>query len=206
MNGKREKLATFETATKKTVSKIKGKTVTLQADRHLYAGLVFIAKVRNVNLRNMSYCLGPLPLPLATAQGTLVKTNKATIMHHLEAEVHDTATVETIPAGSVWLIDGMAMLQQLHSPSAPRTFLHLAKYLLQILIKLAVSHSSTEIHFVTDTYPTLSIKNAERKHRATAGVTQCKPQEISFMFGRDVVLHCIVISLFSLHMERNVMP
>ncbi|PIK44379.1 hypothetical protein BSL78_18773 [Apostichopus japonicus] len=83
---KRCNLATFEAAKKKTMTKVKGKTVTLKADRKLLARLVFIAKVRNIDIQNlMTYCLGPLPLPFATEQGALVKTNKATLMHCVES-------------------------------------------------------------------------------------------------------------------------
>ena len=109
---KRQKLATFQSMKKKTVTKVNGKMVTLRADRKLLARLVFIAKVRNIDIKHlMTYCLGPLPLPLATEQGTLVKTNKASLMHHLETSVENKVVVDSIPARSTWIIDGIAMLQ-----------------------------------------------------------------------------------------------
>ncbi|KAJ8048055.1 hypothetical protein HOLleu_00221 [Holothuria leucospilota] len=141
---------------------------------------MFIAKVRKVNLRHMmTSCLGPLPLPLPTEQGTLVKTNKATFMHHLEDEVGDTAIVDTIPAGSVWITDGMGMLQQLHSTSAPTTFYHLAENLLQKLTKLATSYSSTEIHFVTDTYPS---PKRPVQWKTFLGASQNKESFVEYLF------------------------
>ena len=77
---KRQNLPTFGVK-KKTVTKVKGKRITLEANRKLFARLMLIGKSRDINLREMlSYCLGPVPLPLATQQGTLIKTNKATLL------------------------------------------------------------------------------------------------------------------------------
>ncbi|KAJ8050587.1 Vesicular integral-membrane protein VIP36 [Holothuria leucospilota] len=177
---KRQKLATFEVMKKKTVSKIKGKNIIMKTDRKLFSRLVFIAKVRKLDMKElMQYCLGPLPLPLASEQGTLVKTNKSTLMHHLESSVENCVTIDNIPPGSIWIIDGMAMLQQLHIPSLPVTFSQVAEHLLQKIVKLAVRQCSSEIHFVTDTYPFLSIKNAERGRRASTGVQIIKIQQNS---------------------------
>ena len=85
-------------------------------------------------------------------------------------------TIDKIPSGSDWLVDGMAMLQQLHSRKAPMTFFLLAEYILLQLVKLAQHHHSITVHFVTDTYPDISIKNAQRIHRAATGVQVVKIQ------------------------------
>ena len=45
----------------------------------------------------------------------------------------------------------------------------LAISLLTRIIRLARQHHSNEIHFVTDRYPEISIKNAERGKRAETG-------------------------------------
>ena len=65
----------------------------------------------------------------------------------------------------------MATIQQLDINKLPgqRTFRHLAEILLQRLVNRAKSNSSDEVHFVTDTYRNVSIKNADRANRAAGG-------------------------------------
>ncbi|KAJ8023132.1 hypothetical protein HOLleu_38227 [Holothuria leucospilota] len=174
---KKKNLATFE-AKKKTTSKVKGKAVILKADRKLFARLMLIGKARDVKLKEMfTYCLSPMPLPFATPEGTLVKTNKALLMHCLESTPEQSPLVDKIPPGSVWVIDGMAMLQQLNSQTAPSTFYQLALHILQKLVSKAIHYQSTSVHFVSDTYPSISIKNAERIRRAATGTQIIKIQE-----------------------------
>ena len=51
----------------------------------------------------------------------------------------------------------------------PHTMGQLAEKVLKQLVCLACSNESTVIHFVADRYPEVSIKNAERQHRAASG-------------------------------------
>ena len=58
------------------------------------------------------------------------------------------------------MIDGMALLQSLKNISS--TFEQLAKKILDQVIRCAVS----QVDFVTDTYPVISINGIERTKRA----------------------------------------
>ena len=106
---------------------------------------------------------------MASATGCLVKTNKANLLHALESQA-EQPLVE-IPKGGIHIVDGMATIQQLDINKLPgqRTFRHLAEILLQRLVNRAKSNSSDEVHFVTDTYRNVSIKNAEHANRAAGG-------------------------------------
>ena len=116
----------------------------------------------------LKYNLGPVPQAISTLQGTLVKTNKASLLHHIEGAV-EKPLVNVVPAGIVWVFDGMVMFQQLRNREIPDKFGDLAIFLLKKIIRLATQHHSTEINFITDRYPDVSIKNAERGERAATG-------------------------------------
>lgn len=73
-----------------------------------------MGSVRQINIDEMlTYSLGPLPQSIANFDGSLVKTNKAKLMHILEEDISPPATVRDIPDGSVWIWDAMALVQQL---------------------------------------------------------------------------------------------
>lgn len=69
----------------------------------------------------------------------------------------------------MYVVDGMAMLQQLNMNKLPGDFLNLAHVILRRLVNWAQQNNSKEIHFVTDTYRQMSIKNDERAKRAAGG-------------------------------------
>ena len=167
---KKLKINTFTKMSTMAKSKVRGQEILLKADRNLLARLVVIGRFRKIDLQELlTYSLGPLPLPLASATGCLVKTNKANLLHALESQA-EQPLVE-IPKGGIHIVDGMATIQQLDIKKLPgqRTFRHLAEILLQRLVNRAKSNSSDEVHFVTDTYRNVSIKNAERANRAAGG-------------------------------------
>ena len=57
----------------------------IKADRHLFARLLVIAQSRQLNMRNvLQFELGPIPWSIATADGGLVKTNKAVLSNAIE--------------------------------------------------------------------------------------------------------------------------
>ncbi|XP_071812536.1 uncharacterized protein [Apostichopus japonicus] len=167
------KLKTFADVGKATVN-MNGKEVALKSDRELLARLIIIGRVRKVDQRNMlTFSLSLYPPALAKLNGCLVKTNKASLLHHLEKSPEASPTVE-LPKECVWIVDGMAKLQQLNSKTMPDTIGQLAKKILRDLVYLARSTGSNIIHFVTDTYPAMSIKGAERKRRAASGSQRIK--------------------------------
>ena len=145
-------LKTFKTKSKSVKSKVHGKQVSLKADRNLLARLVVIGRHRKIDLQELlTYSLGPLPPPLATSYGALVKTNKANLLHALESQAEQPGV--DIPKGAVYIVDGMATIQQLNinKLQGQRTFLNLANVLLQRLVNRVKANYSDEIHFVTDT-------------------------------------------------------
>lgn len=153
---------------KKSNHHVHGKDITLEADRNLLARLVVIGRIRNINLQELlSYSLGPLPLSLANSHGSLVKTNKANLLHALESHANNPI-VENPIVGGIYIVDGMSLIHQLNlnKLQGEKTFLNLALVILKSLVNRAKSNHSKEIHFVTDTYQQISIKNIERDKRA----------------------------------------
>ncbi len=70
-----------------------------------------------------------------------------------------------VPDRSVWVFDAMAVIRaQTHIPD---TFDQLAAVVLNSMLGTAVT--APRIDFVGDQYPIISIKNAERTHRANEG-------------------------------------
>jgi hypothetical protein len=56
----------------------------------------------------------------------------------------------------------------------PATFEELPPLLLSILISMATRLNATRVDFVVDRYPKVSIKNSERKKRASTGSNMLK--------------------------------
>ena len=164
---KKMKLKTFKDTATSSVTKTKGKEVTLRADCDLFARLIVVGTVRKIDLQEMLvYSLGPLPASLAHFDGSLMKTDKAKLMRFLEAAVNPPATVENIPEGSTWIWDAMALVQVLKPQP---TFGMFADSALRSIVSTAKTSKSKVIHFVPDTYQNMSIKNAERARRAVKG-------------------------------------
>ncbi|XP_071822275.1 uncharacterized protein [Apostichopus japonicus] len=161
-------LKSFTSMVKKVKSNQKGKEIVLKSDRNLFARLLLIGSSRQVDIKEMlSYSLGIFPLSIATCEGSLVKTNKAKMMQFLEEKVDTPLYVERPPMEAAWIVDGMALLQQLKNP--PATFGLLARHVLDILLNLARSNNAMYVHFVTDRYLNKSIKSAEREKRGVGG-------------------------------------
>ena len=73
----------------------------------------------------MSYCLSLLTLVIATHDGCLVKNNKARLLLYHESAPESSPKVEA-PSRSVWIVDGMAVLQEMNP-----------KYMAQSIVQLA---------------------------------------------------------------------
>lgn len=172
---KKLKLKTFTNLSTTVKTKVKTKEVSMKADRNLMARLVVIGRYRNIDLKEfLSFNLSPFPLSLTTYNGSLVKTNKANLLHAIEALSIDH--IVDIPEHGIFVIDGMAMIQQfdIKKMEGPRTFLQLAHVVLKRLVKKALHNKANAIHFVVDRYPSVSIKNAERSRRAACGTQQIR--------------------------------
>ena len=80
---KKMSLKTFQAmAVQCKMTSSKRKTVEVKAERNLLGTLLMLSQRQDISLERLfQYPLGPIPWALATADGTLVKTNKAQIMH-----------------------------------------------------------------------------------------------------------------------------
>ena len=160
------KLKTF---TDQTKAKKKPKTgdELLRDDKKLFARLLVIGQSRNIDLKEiLTYPLGVISYPLASADGTLAKTSKSALLEHIETKCHD-CLVDQVPENSAIIFDGMALIQGLKN--VPPTFGELADTILVHMIQLAAKCKATRLDFVTDRYFEMSIKNIERSRRAAGG-------------------------------------
>ena len=156
---KRNKLKTFAASevTKKLTSS-QNKISQIRAERNVFGQLVLLSLEHDVDLElTLSFPLGPVPWPLATADGMPVKTDKSRLLHNLESSIEPTTDR---PSDAVHIIDGNAMLQSLKP--IPDTFEELAEHVFNRLPK------SKRVDFTTDTYKPQSIKSYERARRGMA--------------------------------------
>ena len=106
------KLKTFDTMNKKVV-KLGGKEVELKIDWNLFAKMTIIAQSRKLDMHEvMKYELVPFPWSLATCDGMLRITNKATPSKDLEGSGISAIDSE-LPTACV--IDAMSFVQKLDS-------------------------------------------------------------------------------------------
>ena len=115
-----------------------------------------VSQEHNLDLSNvLMYPLNPFPWSLATSDGSLMKTNKAVLLHKLVA---DNAIASRQPElQDAHVIDGNALLQSL--VGLPDTFGELALKVFTCLPRANI------VHFVTDRYDDSSIKDVERMRR-----------------------------------------
>ena len=102
--------------------------------------------------------LGPLPWTLANPDGTLRKTNKASLAKELHRNVQ---AADAIPQPSACVIDGMALVQRLKG--GQKTFAEIAESLLSMALNEGTS--SDRIDVIFDDYRDDSIKSVERENR-----------------------------------------
>ena len=102
----------------------------------MFACLLAVAQNRGMDMRSvLEYNLGPIPLVLGTPGGCLAKANKAKILALLESDV---APADTVLSDSVWIVDGMAVLQAISCP--PATF-HLLADQVFIIAASSLQHN-----------------------------------------------------------------
>ena len=165
---KKNKLKTFVDTFKPTKTSSTSDTVLLRASLEMVNCLLIVGQIRNVNLRELlSYSMTPVPLSLGTENGTLCKTDKSRLMHHLQ---EDKFLVNDMPPGLALIIDGMAFIQQMQN--IPSTFGQLAKKILVDIMRLANKNGCSRIDFVCDCYPEVSIKNCDRVRRTSSSGSQ----------------------------------
>ena len=78
--------STFKSmAVHKKLTTSQQKTVEIIAEHNLLGRLLFLSQKNDISLTKLfKYSLGPIQWFIATADGGMIKTNKAKLMHHLE--------------------------------------------------------------------------------------------------------------------------
>ena len=77
--------------------------------------------------------------------------------------------VNVIPQQCTTIIGAIALLQMLSVKDIPATFAQLADQVLKKVIHIARYNNSERVDFVSDRYPVVRTKNAERINRAASG-------------------------------------
>ena len=91
------KLKTFASMKMKKSCSVKEKSLTLKADRDIFARLLVICGKREISLKEvLTYSLGPIPWSLATANGSFSKTVKSKLLDAMEKDV-DNPMVNELP-------------------------------------------------------------------------------------------------------------
>jgi len=83
---KKLSLKTFQSmAAKYIVTATKKKAVEVNAELNLLGSMLMLSQNQDICLERLfEYPLGPIPWVLATADESLVKTNKSQLMHYIE--------------------------------------------------------------------------------------------------------------------------
>jgi len=175
---KKTNLKTFNNQSKKVISKTsKNELVAVKSTKDLFAKMVLLAQSRDVNMEEvLKYSLCPYPSPLATYDGSMVKTQKSKLLQILET-TSGIDSVDDIPYESCVVIDAMALLQTIKD--VPNTFEELSLNILESIIAIASKFGSKRIDFVCDRYPKHSIKASERAKQGCSGSTAIR------VFGRS---------------------
>jgi hypothetical protein len=153
----RTALSTFASMREcKKVKNAANKQIEIKAERNLFGQLLLLSEKNNISREKvLSYPLSPVPWALSTADGLPVKTDKAKLMHLLEADV--ATPVAPKAQESVYVMDGSAVLHAL--VDLPITFEQVAMMVFDMLPNVA------RVDFVTDGYVKNSVKEFERLRR-----------------------------------------
>ena len=164
---KKAKLKNFTDLNKKIkVKASNNQEVVLKAEIRLFAQMIVIAECRNLQMSEvLAHPLGPPPWTLANPDGTLYKTNTASLTKGLQKNVQ---AVDVILQPSACLIEGMALVQRLKG--GQKTFAEIAESLLNLALN--EGSSSDRIVLVFDDCRDRSIKSAERENRGKGSRSQ----------------------------------
>eukprot|EP00794_Sanderia_malayensis_P014792 gene14792-16327_t len=145
-------LKSFAALKVKKLCKLKEKSITINAERGIFANLLVIREKRETtSMRDLlSFSLGPIPWSLALPDGGLVKTVKSKLLSGLESDV---PSLEMLPDDTVYVYDGMVLLQQLDA----------------IHLDTVSKGQSKSIFLVTDQYLPNSVEEMERNRRTAGG-------------------------------------
>ena len=119
----------------------------------------------------MSYELSPIPYALTHQDGSLRKTTKSQLADILEKLVEVSPQVQSSPNNTVYVIDGMAVIQMLKSANAA-TFGELAVKYYNFFTSAMSSRKCKSVHVVFDQYMENSIKSGERSRKGTCSTLE----------------------------------
>ena len=87
-----------------------GKEVQFSAQSNIFGKIALIQQFRPLDLKEVfRFPLGPIPWSLAETNGSLNKTTKSSLMHHLEKGV---ALQQNVKKPFAAIIDGMALVRK----------------------------------------------------------------------------------------------
>ncbi|GFR97306.1 hypothetical protein ElyMa_004474500 [Elysia marginata] len=157
----RNKTKTFSSLKKATTLKKDKNVVKVKAQRNLFGQLLVLSQEDNIDLQKvLQYPLTPTQWSLATPDGWLLKTNKATLLRKLTLENSLKFDDYAKNRNTAYIVDGNALMQSFST--IPNTFGEIAESTFSSLPQTAC------VHFVTDTYKEDSIKNCERLRRGSS--------------------------------------
>ena len=137
----------------------------------LFRRLFAISQQRDIDLRTvLQYELAAVPLSLFNADGSMRKTVKSDLAKCLESnceELHQLPTTDSTSNSTLYIIDGMAMVQSLNE-SQFQTFNDLGEVVIRKLLKIIndLTLSVSDVAIVFDRYDKDdSIKAMERSRR-----------------------------------------
>lgn len=162
---KLQKLKTFSDACKKVKLNNSVQKGSLEHTTDLLARIIVMGQSTSLDMKSvMTFSLNAFPPAIANIDGSLVKTNKSTLVHAILDMVDKNTAFNDLPCNNTLILDGMAILQQMQN--IPNTFGELAIDVINYIINLSTSYRCKNVHFVTDNYPSISIKNSERERRS----------------------------------------
>ena len=119
----------------------------------------------------LSYELSPVPYSLSYQDGSLRKTTKSVLSSIIEKEVNVAPRLPVSPLETVYILDGMAMVQMTKSGGAS-TFGDLCLKYFTIFTAPLSLHNCLESHIVFDQYIETSIKAGERSRRGESAALE----------------------------------
>ena len=160
---KRQKLSTFEAEGVKFKVGAGEKLKEVSLSAALFAKLCCLCLKKDIQLETaLSYPLTPVSQSQANIDGSMNKTDKSQLMHHLEKLGSNTEPTSV----DYTIVDGMFFLHTLPQ-DLPLTYGDLSAFILQKLR----SFKSSRIDIIFDKYVTPSVKHCERMRRGPGGTT-----------------------------------
>ena len=119
------------------------KEAIIKADCMLFAQMIIIAENRKLKMSDaLCHPLGPLPWALASADGSLRKTNKASLAKELQKNI---TAADVIPHTCTRIIDGMAMVQKIRGDQ--ETFAEVADSLMSMILHEGTDSQRIDVVF-----------------------------------------------------------